>query len=285
VAAAATPAIATLPAAPGEGKTLPAQPPVQTSAAPRALAAAPADEFDGSEEAELPARKPARPRRPARSTGQDEVENVVLDDVVSVRSSDSRPAPALGTLNRAWEALQQGRHDEAQAMYEEVAGAEPGNVDAQLGLGVLAALRGNTEEAARYYGRALELEPRNTAAQAALISIIGQADPQLSESRLKQLIANEPSGFMYFALGNLYANQGQWAKAQLAYFQAYQLQPDHPDYAYNLAVGLEHLGQSRIALNYYRRALELRSLRGRAEFDQTRVEERIGQLTARVGSQ
>jgi Flp pilus assembly protein TadD len=285
VAVVAPPAIGTVAAAPGQGKMLPAQPSAQTAPAPRPPVAVSSDDFGASEEAEPPARKPARARRPARSTGQDEVENVVLDDVVSVRSAESRPPPALGTLNRAWEALQQGRHDEAQAMYEEVAAAEPGNVDAQLGLGVLAAARGNTEQAARHYGRALELEPRNTTAQAGLISIIGQADPQLSESRLKQLIATEPSGFMYFALGNLYAKQSLWAKAQLAYFQAYQLQPDHPDYAYNLAVGLEHLGQSRIALNYYRRALELRSVRGRAEFDQTRVEERIGQLTARVGSQ
>ena len=83
----------------------------------------------------------------------------------------------------------------------------------------------------------------------------------------------------------LYAKQSLWPQAQQAYFQAYQLQADSPDYAYNLAVSLEHLGQSRIALNYYRRALELRALRGRAEFDRGRVEERIGQLAARVGNQ
>jgi tetratricopeptide (TPR) repeat protein len=268
-----------------EIKGLPGPAGAQAEPAARTPRRASAGEVDGAQDAPPAApRKSSRPRRSSR-TEQEEVENVMLEDAVSVRAADNRPAPAIGTLNRAWEALQQGRYDEAQAMYEEVAGAEPGNVDAQLGLGALAGLRGNTEQAGRYYGRALELDPRNTAAQAGLISIIGQADPQLSESRLKQLIASEPSGFMYFALGNLYAKQALWAKAQQAYYQAYQLQPDHPDYAYNLAVGLEHLGQSRIALNYYRRALELRSLRGRAEFDQTRVEERIGQLTARVGSQ
>ena len=35
----------------------------------------------------------------------------------------------------------------------------------------------------------------------------------------------------------------QWAPAQQAYFQAHNSQPDNPDYAYNLAVGLEHLSQ------------------------------------------
>ena len=41
-------------------------------------------------------------------------------------------------------------------------------------------------------------------------------------------------------LGNLYADQSQWAPAQQAYFQAHHLEPDNPDYAYNLAVGLDH---------------------------------------------
>jgi Flp pilus assembly protein TadD len=240
------------------------------------------DETDGDLVAEAP--RTAPPRRSPRKA-QVEVDNVTFEDAVSVRSPEPRPVPNLGTLTRAWEALQSGRYQEAQTLYDEVASTEPDNVDAMLGLGALAGLRGNTEQALRLYGRALELEPRNAAAQAGIISIIGQADPQLSESRLKQLLAREPSGFLYFALGNLYAKQSLWASAQQAYYQAYQLQPDNPDYAYNLAVGLEHLGQSRIALIYYRRAIELRTLRGRAEFDPVRVEERIGQLAARVGNQ
>jgi len=70
--------------------------------------------------------------------------------------------------------------------------------------------------------------------------------------------------------------------AQAAYFQAYNLQPDNPDYAYNLAIGLEHLEQQKLALTYYRKALELSFQKGRAGFDQNRVIERIGQLAARV---
>jgi tetratricopeptide (TPR) repeat protein len=186
---------------------------------------------------------------------------------------------------QAWQALSQGRFEEARDLYDEVLSAEPQNVDALLGLAAIDTRNGNAEQAARHYARALELEPRNSTAQAGLISLIGQADPQLSETRLKQLIAREPSGFLYFALGNLYARQGQWPQAQPAYFQAYELQPDNPDYAYNLAVGLEHLGQTKIALNYYRRALELSSLRGHASFDHARVQDRIGQLSARLGSQ
>ena len=48
----------------------------------------------------------------------------------------------------------------------------------------------------------------------------------------------------------------RWPDAQQAYFQAHQLQPDNPDYAFNLAVALEHIGQPKAALDFYRRAVQ-----------------------------
>jgi len=207
-----------------------------------------------------------------------------LEDTVSVKPPEVRSAFVAPSLMQAWEALQQGRIDQAESLYQAVVQSDPQNVDGLLGLATIASRRGNNEQAVRLYERALELDPRNASAQAGLISIIGQADPQLSESRLKELISREPSGFLYFALGNIYAKQAQWAQAQQAYFQAYQLQADSADYAYNLAVGLEHIGQTKIALGYYRKAVELSSGKGHASFDASRVQERIGQLSARIGS-
>ena len=167
-------------------------------------------------------------------------------------------------------------------MYRNALQNDAQNVDALLGLATIAAQRGQAQQSIGFYERALEIEPRNATAQAGLIALIGQADPQMSETRLKQLIAREPSAFLYFSLGNLYASQNQWPAAQQAYFQAYQMQPDNPDYAYNLAVGLEHLNQPKLALTYYRKALELSFQKGHANFDQNRVIERIGQLSARA---
>jgi tetratricopeptide (TPR) repeat protein len=236
--------------------------------------------------AERPAESAAPREKASRRRATVEVEaTTTLDDSVAVRPPPATAGAPSVTLMQAWEALNQGRFEEARNLYQEALRAEPQNVDALLGLATIDTHEGNTEQAARHYAHALELEPRNSTAQAGLISLLGQADPRLSETRLKQLIAREPTAFLYFALGNLYARQGQWPQAQPAYFQAYELQPDNPDYAYNLAVGLEHMGQPKIALNYYRRALELSSLRGHAAFDQARVQERIGQLSARVGSQ
>lgn len=201
---------------------------------------------------------------------------------ISVRRQPATLVPVDPTLMQAYEALQQGDLERARDLYQQVLLAEPRNVDALLGLGAIAWKEGRIEEAGQRYQRVLELEPRNPYAQAGLIAIIGGADPQASESRLRQLIAREPSAFLYFTLGNLYADQGQWPGAEQAYFQAYQLQPDNPDYAFNLAVGLEHIGQIRPALDYYRKALDLSFRKGRANFDQNLVIQRVGQLSARV---
>ena len=201
---------------------------------------------------------------------------------ISVRRQPATLVPVDPTLMKAYEALQQGDLALARNLYEQVLLAEPRSIDALLGLGAIAWKEGRIEEAGQHYQRVLELEPRNAYAQAGLIAIIGGADPQASESRLKQLIAREPSAFLYFTLGNLYADQGQWPGAQQAYFQAYQFQPDNPDYAFNLAVGLEHIGQTRHALDYYRKALDLSFRKGRANFDQNLVIQRVGQLSARA---
>ncbi|HWQ38585.1 MAG TPA: tetratricopeptide repeat protein [Burkholderiales bacterium] len=201
---------------------------------------------------------------------------------IAVRRQKSAADEPDPTLVAAYEALRIGDYGRAKVLYQEVLGSDPRNIDALLGLAAINWKEGQSEAATAYYARVLEADPRNGYAQAGLIALVGRSDPAGAESRLKQLIAREPSGFLYFTLGNLYAEQGQWPAAQQAYFQAHQLMPENPDYAFNLAVGLEHLGQPKLALAYYRKALDLSFKRGRANFDQKLAIERVGQLSARV---
>jgi tetratricopeptide (TPR) repeat protein len=185
-------------------------------------------------------------------------------------------------LGQAYTALQAGQLDQARRDYGQIAAAEPKNVDAHLGLAAIAVRIGDSEEATRRYLQVLEIEPRHSLAHAGLISVLGRADPAAAESRLRHLISLEPSAYLYFVLGNLYADQSHWAPAQQAYFQAHHLEPANPDYAYNLAIGLEHVGQHKLALGYYRRALQLAAARGRANFNISQAQERIGNLAAQV---
>jgi tetratricopeptide (TPR) repeat protein len=192
-------------------------------------------------------------------------------------------APAMNPLlSQAYAALQAGQLDQARRDYSQVAGSDPKNIDALLGLAAIAVRIGDNEEATRRYLQVLGIEPRHALAQAGLISVLGRADPAAAESKLRSLVSLEPSAYLYFVLGNLYADQSNWAAAQQAYFQAHHLDPANPDYAYNLAVGLEHVSQHKLALGYYRRALQLASIRGRANFNISQAQERIGSLAAQV---
>ncbi|HEX4985616.1 MAG TPA: tetratricopeptide repeat protein [Burkholderiales bacterium] len=201
---------------------------------------------------------------------------------ISVRRDAAGIVPVTPTLMQAYESLQRGDSARAKELYEQVLASDPRSVDTLLGLAAISINEGRLDEATRHYQKVLELDPRNTYAQAGLISIVGGADLQASESKLKQLISREPSAFLYFLLGNLYAEQSQWPAAQQAYYQAFQMQPDNPDYAFNLAIGLEHIGQPRFALDYYRKALDLSFKKGRANFDQSLVIQRVGQLSNRI---
>jgi len=202
-------------------------------------------------------------------------------DTIKV-SRGSATAAVNPLLTDAYAALQADRREDAQRVYEELLRAEPRNIDALLGLAAIAATEGRSDEATRRYVQILELDPRHALAQSGLIGLLGRADPLAAESRLKQLIAREPSAFLYFTLGNLYADQSLWAQAQHAYFQAHHLEPGNPDYAYNLAVGLEHVSQGKLALGYYRRAVELAAAPGRAHFNVAQAQERIGKLASQV---
>lgn len=183
-------------------------------------------------------------------------------------------------LANAYQTLREGRTDLALSQYQRILSAEPNNIDALLGLASIAAKQGRAEQSAKYYVRVLELDPKNAAAQAGLIGFMGKTDPASSEFRLKQLLQNQPAAFLFFALGNLHAGQSLWPSAEQAYFQAFQMEPGNPDYAFNLAVSLEHLNQTRQALSFYQQTLKLMQANGSTHFDKRVLLERINQLSS-----
>lgn len=215
---------------------------------------------------------PARVAAPSEtaSTGRERI-------AVSASTTQARVSPGL---SQAYAALQAGNIEEARTLYSKLSQSEPLNVDALLGLAYIATQENRSDDALKMYLRILEINPRHAAAQGALIGLMGRADPIASETRLKQLLAREPSAFLHFVLGNLYADQSLWSQAQQAYFQAHHIEPDNPDYAYNLAIGLDHLRQNKLALGFYRRAEQLAAAQGRSNFNLMHARERISTLSA-----
>jgi len=267
----ASPAAASAPAAPAVAAA-PAAPAPET---PRPSPAAGAQPVAVAAPARMahPESPPAvAPSPPARAA-----ERPAPAARIAIRLTRSEPRvhPDLARAHLLHDA---GDLDGAGAAYERVLDGEPKNTDALRGLAALALRRDDAQAAQDYYLRALEADPRDAAAAAALIGLRGEADPVRSESRLKTLIAaapHEPAA--HLALGNLYAAQNRWHEAQQSYFNAHAAEPSNPDYRYNLAVSLDHLRQIPAAIRYYRGALEAAAA-APAGFDRSRVEARLREL-------
>lgn len=193
-------------------------------------------------------------------------------------SRNSSPDRVHPTLQSAYDAFNHGDNARAQSLYEQVLAREPQNRNALLGIGAIATRAGDTMAARETYARLLALNPRDPVARAALIDSHQNVSPVEGESHIKQLLSQTPNQpFLYSTLGNLYARQGRWPEAQQAYFDAYRLDGGNADYAFNLAVSLDQMGQRAAALSYYRRALELAE-GGQASFETQAVLKRIASL-------
>jgi tetratricopeptide (TPR) repeat protein len=175
---------------------------------------------------------------------------------INVSKTKSEAAGVNPVLISAYEAYNAGDDANAQKLYKQVLQRDVRNVDALLGLGAIASRQGRDADANGWFGKVLEVDPRNSLAQAALLDNQPQGNEANSESRIKNMLAKNPNDAnLHVALGNLYAEQNQWPAAQQAYFDAYSLNTS-ADNAFNLAVSLDQMGKPKLALPYYQRALE-----------------------------
>jgi Flp pilus assembly protein TadD len=185
-------------------------------------------------------------------------------------------------LLAAYQAYQAGDFSLAEQQYQAVLRKDAQskntpNRDALLGLAAVAQQRSQDSLAAQYYAQVLQQDPRDPLAVAGMLALRGAVDG--TDSRVKNLLAQHPdSAALHFALGNQYADQSRWSEAQQSYFNAYSLAPDNAQFAFNLAISLDHLGQRKLATQHYQRALQLD---GRTHsFDHPQTEQRLRDLTA-----
>jgi tetratricopeptide (TPR) repeat protein len=218
---------------------------------------------------------------PARAESRSGSEPFKENPAIRIRQSaaTSQLNPNLG---KAYQSFLSGDTGAAQQLYHKVLQQEPNNRDALLGMAAIALKHRQSGQAAAYYGKLIELDPADPEALAGLIGLQGQSDPAQSESRLKKvLIQNPQADAALFALGNLYTQQSRWAEAQQSYFRAYSSAHGNADYAFNLAVSLDHLNQGKLALEYYQRAL---AQSGPTNFDKSSVQTRIKELLQPAGN-
>ena len=205
------------------------------------------------------------------------------DRILSLRHRDSTLVVSP-ELSSAYEYFLNGNLPAATADYLLLLESDPDNRQAMLGLATIYRRRGDIAAAQSLYARLLEMNPRDPLARTGLINAASSADPLQRASDLRQLQETYPSlAPITFALGNLHASQGRWREAQSAYFDALRKARDSgdgpisPDYAFNLAISLERLGEPTLAYDYYQQAERLAQVVAPA-FDRTILQQRLQAL-------
>jgi Flp pilus assembly protein TadD len=176
---------------------------------------------------------------------------------VSVHREQKRD-PISEALQRGWTAYHRSDYKLSRLEYRKVLEQEPKNRDALLGLAAVSLQQNDMETAREIYIQLLELDPRDPHAHAGLANIAQKSGGELSEAKLKQLVEYRPDdAHLQFALGNLHIKKKSWPEAQQAFFNAWKADNQNADYAYNLAVSLDHLGKHKEARAYYQDSLKL----------------------------
>ncbi len=161
-------------------------------------------------------------------------------------------------LAQAYAEFKKSEYISSEKIYKKVIYRDKNNHDALLGLAAIAVKQNRNNEAKDIYIKLLTLDPKDSYAKAGLSALINQRNAQLNESQLKIMLREQPNaGHLYFALGNLLLNQKRYAEAQTAFFNAWSSNKSNTDYAYNLAVSLDHLGKPEHAAEFYQLTVKL----------------------------
>jgi Tfp pilus assembly protein PilF len=238
----------------------------------------------GTSPVAAPAPPPAASAKPATPTAASSVEALLRDapraapPPLKLDRTEDAPRRVPAGIAAGYEALRQGDIAAARRNYDSALAADPANVDARLGLATAEARAGNRPAAAHHYRRVLEADPRNAVAQAGLAALSDFARPDALESQLRAQVESQPgSAALRFTLGTLFASQGRWHDAQAEFFEAHRLEPGAADILFNLAVSLDHLGQSRVAADFYARALDAARSQP-AQFDPAAASRRLAEI-------
>jgi len=214
----------------------------------------------------------------ASDTGRSQRGGAQSVAAVSLVPNAARPA---SLMDAAYAAYQAGKPAEATRLYQDVLRADPTQRDAWLGLAVIAHAGNQREPAMDAYKRVLRLEPQNATALAGLSSLITTAGEPQQESRLREMLARSPQeADLNNALGLVLSGEQRWSEAQPLFFKAHSAAPQEAQFAYNLAVTLDHLRKSALAAQYYETALGLAT--GKVSgFDEASARNRLTALRAR----
>lgn len=170
----------------------------------------------------------------------------------------SAPVQMDRDLSAAKRALAEGRNSRALEMFNALYEANPSDTRVLLGRGVALQRLGQYSEAIAVYEQVLRDNPENLEALTNMLGILSVQNPAYSMDHLQRLHTRYPSNAgVKVQLALAYGAMNYTREATGLLLSAYNLEPNNPTVAYNLAVMYDRMGDRVNAAMYYRRALVL----------------------------
>lgn len=209
-------------------------------------------------------------------------EREIRERIMSSVSSELSAMPAQEKIHAGYRAYSFGQYAKAYDYYFSALADVPENRDALLGAAAVSVRKGALDVALRLYQSLLVIHSDDALAKAGVLSLstaFGDFDALLNET--KYLLREHPQdAHLYFLMGSIFSMQESWSAAQAAFEQAESKHQFNPDYAFNLAVASDHLGEMALAIRYYLRAKMLSKMT-QASFSHLDLERRIQDIRAR----
>lgn len=175
-----------------------------------------------------------------------------------VLNHHARKSDVFEVIEQGYAAFRSDDLPSAESLYRRALVMAPDNRDALLGAAAVAVRQSQWGMAAELYERRLRADPTDSYARAGLLSLANQTDRRQIRAELEKLLAEYPDTAYFHSLkGMNQVASEDWLGAQESFYRAFYLDDRNPDYAYNLAISLDHLNQPDQARRYYRKALEL----------------------------
>ncbi len=187
--------------------------------------------------------------------GKTEEANALFLDALRIEPDFAEAHNKLGVL-----LANQGRVNEAILQYEAAVRLKPSLPEPHYNLGNARAAQGKPREAISNYLEALRLRPDDPAAHNGLGSALddeGKTEDAIAQY-LEALRLNPQLADAHNNLGAARAKQGRTDEAILEFLDAIRIKPNYADAHYNVAIVLNGKGRTAEALQHLREALRLK---------------------------
>ena len=166
-------------------------------------------------------------------------------------------------LVAAERALELGRYDSALQMFEDLSAKNRKDPRILMGKAVSLQKLGRFEEAMSVYEKLSDLQPNNIDVQVNMLGLLGTKYPAVALRRLLDLHEKKPTHVGLTAqIGVAYANAKDLTSAMRYLGMAASMEPQNAAHIFNMAVMSDRAGESKDAISYYEKALEIDSVYG-----------------------